>query len=98
MPRFMVVEVPYHMGLEDTGVGRGPARFLRAGADRALAEGSPGQPGCPTVLHVRKRDLTATGIDAIATRAWARSAASSPSARVSYGLMRTAISIHPRPA
>jgi arginase len=60
MPRFVVIEVPYHMGLEDAGVGRGPARMLRAGADVALAGDS-----CATVLHVRKRDETATDIDAI---------------------------------
>jgi len=52
MPRFVVIEVPYHMGLEDAGVGRGPARILRAGS-------------FVTVLHVRKRDETATAIDAI---------------------------------
>ena len=38
MARFVVIEVPYHMGLEDAAVGRGPARFLRAGADRVLAK------------------------------------------------------------
>jgi arginase len=65
MARFVVIEVPYHMGLENAGVGRGPARFLSAGADRALAEASAGQEGCTTVLHVRKRDLSATGTDAI---------------------------------
>src|SRR5260370_39639986 len=53
------------MGLEVAGVGLGPARFLRAGADRALAEASPGENACPAVLHVRMRDLTAGGIDAV---------------------------------
>ena len=51
MPRFVLIEVPYHMGLEDAGVGRGPARLLRAGADRALAEAWPDHDGCPAVLH-----------------------------------------------
>jgi arginase len=60
MSRFVVIEVPYHLGLEDTGVGRGPARLLHAGADRALDGDS-----CPTVLHVRTRDRTAVGMDAI---------------------------------
>jgi arginase len=61
MPAFVIVEVPFHMGLEDAGVGRGPARFLAAGADRALeSDSAPAQ-----VLHVRKLDNSTTGIDAI---------------------------------
>src|SRR5579872_1227706 len=61
MPAFVAIEVPFHMGLEEVGVGRGPARFLRAGADRALANGSsPAQ-----VVHLRLRDATASGIDAV---------------------------------
>src|SRR5690242_17111069 len=60
MSRFVVIEVPYHLGLENTGVGCGPARLLHAGADRALDGDS-----CPTVLHVRTRDRTAAGMDAI---------------------------------
>jgi arginase len=61
MPRFVVIEAPFHMGLEEVGVGRGPARFLRAGADKALAEnGTPAQ-----VLHVRKREPAAAGLDGV---------------------------------
>jgi arginase len=61
MPRFVVIEAPFHMGLEDAGVGRGPGRFLAAGADRALAaDGIPAE-----VLHVRKRDATTSGLDAV---------------------------------
>src|SRR5262245_60709877 len=61
MPRFVVIEAPFHMGLEEAGVGRGPARFLQAGADKALASnGEPAQ-----VLHIRKRDMTTTSLDAI---------------------------------
>jgi arginase len=61
MTEFSVIEVPFHMGLAEVGVGRGPARFLRAGADRALAAGSvPAQ-----VVHVRLRDSTAGGLDAV---------------------------------
>ena len=58
---FIVIEVPFHMGLEEVGVGRGPARFLRAGADRVLADSSsPAQ-----VVHLRLRDATASGLDAV---------------------------------
>jgi arginase len=61
MPRFVLIEAPFHMGLEDIAVGRGPARFLRAGADNALASnGEPAQ-----VVHVRKRDGTTEGLDAV---------------------------------
>jgi arginase len=61
MSRFVVIEAPFHMGLENVGVGLGPALLLRAGADRALASG-----GVPAeVLHVRLRDVTATGLDAV---------------------------------
>src|SRR5689334_13065644 len=62
MSRFVVIEAPFHMGLEHAGPGRGPGRFLEAGADRALASpgGEPAQ-----VLHVRLRDASATGVDAI---------------------------------
>jgi len=61
MPRFVLIEAPFHMGLEDTAVGRGPSRFLQAGADRALeSDGVPAE-----VLHVRKRDATTSGLDAI---------------------------------
>src|SRR5262249_55959139 len=61
MPRFVVIEVPFHMGLEDAGVGRGPAQFVRAGADSALAtDGAPAQ-----VLHIRKLDGTTAGLDAV---------------------------------
>jgi arginase len=65
MPAFAVIEVPFHMGLEEVGVGRGPARFLRAatgpGGYPALSDGSaPAQ-----VVHLRLRDATAAGMDAI---------------------------------
>ncbi len=61
MSAFVVVEVPFHMGVEEIGVGRGPARFLRAGADRALeSDSAPAQ-----VTHVRLRDASAAGLDAI---------------------------------
>jgi arginase len=59
--RFLVIEVPFHMGREEAGVGRGPARFLQAGADRVLAaDSAPAQ-----VLHVRKRDASTSGLDAV---------------------------------
>ena len=58
---FRIVEVPFHMGVEQVAVGRGPAQFVAAGADRVLSTG-----GIPAeVLHVQKRDSTTTGLDAI---------------------------------
>ena len=58
---FTIIEIPFHMGLEQVAVGRGPAAFLRAGADRVLSAGDiPAQ-----VLHIRKRDPTASGLDAV---------------------------------
>ncbi len=55
-----IVEVPFHMGLEGVAVGRGPGRFLEEGLDSALARRF-----APEVVHIRKRDATAVGMDAI---------------------------------
>jgi arginase len=55
-----LIEVPYHMGTEDAGVGRGPGRLLAGGADKAVAVS-----GQPEVVHVRKRDPSAGGLDGV---------------------------------
>lgn len=49
------------MGLEDVAVGRGPGLLVRAGADQVLS--SKGTPA--GVTHVRLRDSTAGGLDAV---------------------------------
>lgn len=61
MPVYTLIEVPYHLGLQDVSVGRGPARLLEAGLDQVL--GYRGMPA--TVNHVRPRDLRSQGMDAV---------------------------------
>jgi arginase len=59
--RFSIIEIPFHMGLQDAGVGRGPARFLQAGVDQVFtADEVPAE-----VLHIRKRDGSTAGLDAV---------------------------------
>lgn len=58
---YSILEVPFHMGLEAVAVGRGPLRLVRAGADRVLS--SKGVPA--PVSHIRPRDSTAAGLDAV---------------------------------
>lgn len=49
------------MGLEEVAVGKGPGALLRAGADQVLsADGMPAE-----VEHVRPRDSTSSGLDAV---------------------------------
>jgi arginase len=48
-----VIEVPFHLGLEGVAVGRGPLRFVASPAN------------FPEVVHIRKRDGTTTGLDAV---------------------------------
>jgi arginase len=48
-----IVEVPFHMGLQDVAVGRGPSQLVAAMED------------APEVVHIRKRDRTAEGLDAV---------------------------------
>ena len=69
MPRFALIEAPYDMGVKEVGVGRGPARFLQAGADQALGVSADEvvrvEPAEPTALGVN-RQLRVTVHDAIA--------------------------------
>ncbi|MBI3684347.1 MAG: arginase family protein [Acidobacteria bacterium] len=58
---FQIIEVPFHLGLEEVAVGKGPARLLRAGADQLLA--TRGMPAA--VTHVRPRDLRGKGLDLV---------------------------------
>lgn len=58
---YTIIEVPYHMGMEEVATGKGPAALLRAGIDQLLAEA--GMP--PTVVHIRPRDLRNKGLDAV---------------------------------
>ncbi len=61
MLAFTLIEAPYHMGLAGVAVGKGPARLLDHGADHLLArDGEPAQ-----VVHIRKRDDSAEGLDAV---------------------------------
>jgi len=56
-----VLEVPYQMGLRNTGTGAGPGRILGAGTDRILAyRDVPAQ-----VQHIDLRDKTCEGLDAV---------------------------------
>jgi arginase len=56
-----VLEVPYQMGLRNTGTGAGPGKILGAGADRILAyRDVPAQ-----VQHIDLRDKTCEGMDAV---------------------------------
>ncbi|MCS7026732.1 MAG: arginase family protein [Bryobacteraceae bacterium] len=58
---YSILEVPYHMGLEDVAVGKGPTALLRAGVDQLLAEKS--MP--PQVTHIRPRDLRNQGLELV---------------------------------
>ena len=58
---YTIIEVPFHLGLEDVAVGKGPSRLLAAGVDQILA--NKGMPA--TVTHVRPRDLRNEGADTI---------------------------------
>jgi arginase len=58
---FTLIEVPFHMGLEDVAVGKGPRHLLAAGLDQLL--GARGMPAL--VSHVRLRDLRSQGPDSI---------------------------------
>lgn len=58
---YSIIEVPFHLGLEEVAVGKGPAELLRAGVDRILSyQGMPA-----AVNHVRPRDLRSQGNEAI---------------------------------
>jgi arginase len=58
---YSILEVPYHMGLEEVAVGKGPAELLRAGIDQLLAvKGMP-----PQVTHIRPRDLRNKGLELV---------------------------------
>lgn len=59
---YQIIEVPFHLGLEDVGVGKGPARLLAAGIDQLL--GNNGMPA--TVTHIRPRDFLREGQDTLA--------------------------------
>jgi len=61
VPVYTIIEVPYHLGLQDVAVGKGPARLLAAGLDQVL--GYRGMPA--TVNHIRPRDLRSQGMDAV---------------------------------
>lgn len=52
-----LVNVPFHMGMEDVAVGHGPTVLLAAGADRVV--------GTTLVHHIRKRERECTGLDAV---------------------------------
>ena len=56
MARFVLISAPYHMGVEEAGVGRGPARFLAAGAAQALGIASG------EVLRIRPEEATALDV------------------------------------
>jgi arginase len=58
---YSILEVPYHMGLEEVAVGKGPAALLRAGIDQLLA--TKGMP--PQVTHIRPRDLRNKGLELV---------------------------------
>lgn len=58
---YSILELPFHMGLENVAVGKGPAALLDGGADQILSSG--GMPAA--VSHVRLRDSTTSGLDAI---------------------------------
>jgi len=58
---YTIIEVPYHLGMQEVGVGKGPARLLAAGIDQTL-----GHRGMPAVVnHIRPRDLRSQGLDAV---------------------------------
>lgn len=58
---YTIIEVPFHLGLENVAVGRGPRELLAGGLDQLL--GSHGMPA--VVSHVRLRDLRSQGPDSI---------------------------------
>jgi len=58
--QFSIIEVPYDLGLEDTGVGAGPRRLLESGLDSLLSHRD--QPA--EVQHIRLRDADCRGEDA----------------------------------
>lgn len=58
---YAILEAPFHMGLEDVAVGKGPAVLVNSGADQLLEH--RGMPA--TVSHVRLRDSTTSGLDAV---------------------------------
>lgn len=58
---YSLIELPYHLGLEEVASGKGPARLLAAGLDQVL--GRRGMPA--SVNHVRPRDLRSRGLDAV---------------------------------
>ena len=58
---YTIIEVPFHLGLEDVAVGKGPRQLLTAGLDQLLGRGD-----MPAVVsHVRLRDLRSQGPDAV---------------------------------
>lgn len=58
---YSILEVPYHLGLEEVAVGKGPAALLRAGVDALLAvKGMP-----PQVTHIRPRDMRNKGMELV---------------------------------
>lgn len=58
---YSIIEVPYHMGLEEVAAGKGPGCLLRAGVDQLFAYREMPAP----VTHVRPRDLRSKGLDAV---------------------------------
>lgn len=55
------IEVPYHMGLEAVGVGKGPRLLIESGADQLLAcRGMPAE-----VEHVRLWNYSSRDLDAV---------------------------------
>jgi arginase len=57
MSEITLIEAPFHLGLENVAVGRGPTVLLHAGADKALATAN--------VIHIRKRERDCEGLDAV---------------------------------
>lgn len=58
---YTIIEVPFHLGLEEVAVGKGPKQLLSAGLDQVLGHGE--MPAL--VSHVRLRDLRSQGPDAV---------------------------------
>ena len=57
----VIVEAPYHLGVEGLSVGAGPAKLIESGADRVLGRrGRPAQ-----VEHVRMWDARSRDLDAV---------------------------------